>query len=657
MADAGKYPAVLVTHRNSFFQTTVFHRTNNPISFAPQIRAAEGALAPQITGAAELGETLTYEAEYLGFPEPESDLQWYRCKRAFPDVWRHDVPLDNASAENLVSNRKIRIIPGDFFLNNGCSEIPEANGRQYTLTEEDRGLWMVVFDTAANDVGSSSVFTASSPRVEYPPYLFVRTNSSGEMSPSLRCYTSSLTNSFCRQDSSYRKGSVTTVRTFTPADTAFVDNNTSWIFRGRPTPELVQKWWICDSNVAQRTELIPSHCRQVESMPDRPSIYQVNPADWGSWVVTTYTATNRLGSLTMVGASRYLWGEPYMWGQGPAPESSLDVTGATVTRGEGVADTSFVVNFSGHPPAVSPSQLTVDGVTVQLVEVVDPDSVGDGSITWSTSDRGAFSNSTGNLTGSFSWDGRVYELEFDEWAPPGTPPASIDDVPNYPSGLALRGDLDGSTLTASVFTQEAALFAPGSVVRFYSYPGATLVAKVVADLDGNADAEAEIDQSIEALVAVGIDSEGDELVRSVSVELALTTVTLTSRIEGSGNDAFIVLSWEDLDPQSGLQYAIGVCHPLDEFVTDGSPRPADCRDGDGFILDPEDENLSDWVRSSTEVAFRISELPWYGDEDWSWIIFAVSIYDANNQLVSGINTPTNWLGFSQAELDQLANNQ
>lgn len=654
ISDSGKYLAVAVTHANSVFETIVFHRSSKQIELAPRILPERDATAPQISGPAELGQTLLYEAKYAGFPEPEADIQWYRCKRDFPELWTHSVPLDNVAPSVLVERRKNRIIPGDFFMNYGCSEIPGQVTNEYTLTDEDRGLWVTVFDTAKNDVGSYSLWAASTSRVEHVPYLIERTNSAGEpITPRLECQINFMVNTTCTQPSNYTKGTSTFLRTMLPASTEQFAN--SWRFLGRPEAEISQQWYVCKSDVPRYTETIPADCVQVEPRANDEGIYDVRSRDWGSWVVTTYTAANRLGTLTLVAASRYLRGEPYsLEPDSGDSESSVPftVTGATIIPGEGVADTTFVINYSGDTPAEIPSELTVEGIVVELLEVVEPDASGDGSVTWLTSDRSVFADSADDLSGWFNWDGRIVEVEFSAWSSPSSPPASLDDIADYPSGLGMRGSAEETSVVSRVFSQGNVLFAPGSVVRFYSYPGATLVAKEVADLDGRVQADIDFDRSADAIVAVGVGDDGNELVRSASVQTALNGVFLSYRVEDSSTEPQIIISWEDLDSSSPFSYEFSICHPLDELVGGGVARPEDCLDGDGFLVDVADDDLSSWVKTSTEVAFTANDFPWYGDSEWSWVVFAVSVYE-DGQLISGLITDRNWLSFSSEELREL----
>jgi hypothetical protein len=313
--DAGKYVAVLVTYQNSTFQSTYFFRTGNQISLAPQIASALASGKPEIVGEADQGATLHYQAEYRGYPAPQNEIEWYRCKQPINEIWVHDLPISGVSPENLVSSRKNQRIPADYFMNNGCVQIPDVSGNYYTLSELDRGLWIAVFDSATNSAGSSSVFTASTSRVDFPPYLIEKTRTDGSaIVPQLRCYTNAITNTHCRQDSGYVQGSNNIIKTIMPATTdQFAD---SWRFRGSPGAELTQTWFLCPNRVDVYAHAVPDDCREIpgestNSLPDLSTVYRVQPEDWGSWVVTMYTATNRLGTLSLVAGARYLSGNAY----------------------------------------------------------------------------------------------------------------------------------------------------------------------------------------------------------------------------------------------------------------------------------------------------------------------------------------------------------
>jgi hypothetical protein len=239
-----------------------------------------------------------------------------------------------------------------------------------------------------------------------------------------------------------------------------------------------------------------------------------------------YTASNRLGTLSLVAGSRYLSGDPYSLEGDEVGLNSFQITGATLVRGEGVSDSYFVINYQGDTPEGQPSSLDVGGVQVTLSTVVESDPDHNGSITWLTEDQSAFTGSSGNLRGSFSWGGVPFQEDFEEWAPAATPPASLDDVHAHPSGLGMTAALEDSYVEGTVFSQGDLAFAPGSIVRFYTYPGPVLIAKVLTNLgDGYVSAEIRVPSSTEAIVAVGVDINGNELIRSASVRVAL---------EGSG---------------------------------------------------------------------------------------------------------------------------
>jgi len=165
-----------------------------------------------------------------------------------------------------------------------------------------------------------------------------------------------------------------------------------------------------------------------------------------------------------------------------------------------------------------------------------------------------------------------------------------------------------------------------------------------------------VSDTTEGIISVGMDENGDELVRSASVQVAIQGVSLSYRIEGSGNDRLLVLSWDDIAPESRFVYGFNICHPRDELVVGDTAHPRDCRDGEGFLVDPtlDDGYVSNWIRSSTEVAFRLSDSPWYGGDNWLWIAFSVSIYNEESALISAVRTETNWVSFSRSQLDGLS---
>ena len=408
--DAGKYPAVVVTYSNSFLSTTVFHHSMEKLTLSPRILPIEGADAPRISGLAEFGETLVYEARYSGYPAPESNPEWYRCTREFPELWSHNLPINSVEPDQLVNERKKRIPNAEIFRNWGCNLIPEATGLEYTLGEEDRGQWIVVFDTATNSVGSASIFTASTSQVEYPPYLFERLSSS----PQLHCLTNAITNSFCNQFSGYQQGSTTRVHTHLHADTSWVNNNTAWIFRALPAAELTQTWYVCDRDVPRLSQTIPAHCRQVEPMASRPDIYEIKSTDWGSWVVTMYTATNRLGTLALVPSRIYLNGQPYETLSSMGSPPSIDITDASWSKDVESEEIVFEATFRSEKDDGALGFLVVNGQEIELSALDRNAEAETWTATWRSAQISDLDFENGELRGIFEWNGKRVGVAFED---------------------------------------------------------------------------------------------------------------------------------------------------------------------------------------------------------------------------------------------------
>ena len=337
ISDVGKYVALAITYRNTYFSTIVFRGLSEQITLAPGIEAVAGAEKPGIVGAAEVGSTLEFQADYVGSSEITVEYQWFRCNYAAPS-WSHNLPLSGIKIEDL-ARKRMELVP----IENPeaswpdesfrpilvtpyprCREISGATDSRYTVTDDDRqahtnaGAWLTVFVTASNGYGSASFFAESTSRVEHAPYLEQRTSTGGSVIvPQLRCYTNSITNSFCRQYSGYAQGSTTTLKEFLPAVSGIgAVRSESWRFRGNPKPDLVQAWFICERDVPIYSVSIPEHCVEAPLTAGGISgsggrYFTVSPEWWGSWIVSSYTATNRLGSLTQVASSVYLNGSPY----------------------------------------------------------------------------------------------------------------------------------------------------------------------------------------------------------------------------------------------------------------------------------------------------------------------------------------------------------
>jgi hypothetical protein len=338
VSDAGKYHAVAVTYRNTFFSSTVvFHRSGELVSIAPKLEAAPGAERPRIVGAVEVGSTLEFQATVSGNSEVALEYQWFRCNGEIA-AWSHDLPLPGIKVGDL-GRKRMELVPVEdpeaswpdeafrpILVSKypRCREIVGATGSTYTVTEDDRqshtnsGAWLTSFVTATNSYGSSSVLAGTTARVSLAPYLEEQTRADGsEIVPKLYCYTNSITNTHCRQHSNYVQGSTTTLVEELPAIASVgAVSAESWRFRGNPIPALSHTWFICERTVPIYSSAIPEHC--VEAPGDASSttaagrrVFTTRPDWWGSWIVSSYTATNSRGSITRVAATQRLEGEPY----------------------------------------------------------------------------------------------------------------------------------------------------------------------------------------------------------------------------------------------------------------------------------------------------------------------------------------------------------
>ena len=335
---------------------------------------------------------------------------------------------------------------------------------------------------------------------------------------------------------------------------------------------------------------------------------------------------------------------------GPATtEETISVTSGTWVPGEGVANTYFVVNFDGVSPLVSPGALLVESIDVPVVAVVDPDDDGDGAITWLIDNVDAFSATTGDVTGEFEWDGTTYTVTFTEWRAQFEAPQFLADITDYPTGLGADGDVVDGSVLGSIQSWGEPTFAPGSLVRFYFYPGPIQFNRVIADSDGIAQTEFDLDESIDAIVAVGESIDGNKLVKSY----AHKRITLDYSVTGTGQDKRINFSWNEpfYPPPADTPYIFTVCFPDGDNISGDRAIPEDCMDGDGFVVDPNNEILSQWVTSRTSVSFAFDEFPFPATDNWSWIVFQVDLY-RDNQPIVGL-AGNNWETFTKAEIDSL----
>ena len=338
VSDSGKYVAVTLSYQNLHFNSRYFHYTGERVSLAPAIEPIHGAATPQIVGQASVGSTLEFQAITLGSGEIALDYQWFRCATDQVPAWSHNLPIRGTKVSDL-GRKRMELVPVEdsqaswpneafrpFFVTQHprCRAIPGAIQSTYTVTEDDRqshlnnGSWITVFVTASNDFGSASYLAAPTGQIESSPYLEVSTREDGSaISPQLRCYTNSITNTHCRQDSGYVQGSDTIVKEFLPpVASADAISSESWRFRGYPAPELSHTWFLCDVRAPTYSPSLPDNCVEAPNeagtfTDSGAKVFSVSSEWWGSWLVSVYSASNEHGALTQVASSVYLSGEPY----------------------------------------------------------------------------------------------------------------------------------------------------------------------------------------------------------------------------------------------------------------------------------------------------------------------------------------------------------
>ena len=201
-----------------------------------------------------------------------------------------------------------------------------------------------------------------------------------------------------------------------------------WQWEGVPQPTVTWAWFVCDERVVEYSGELSEGCRKVSGEASNSGRYDVQPADWGSWLVVVFTAVNSVGSDVAATASRLL----RVGGQEVAFSGSSRSDDASGT----VFQVSYVNADDASPPVGQPSALTIGGVDVDVSSVVVSDAVTDGVVEWVVSDGSVFGDVFGQLEGVFRWNGVDYSVVFED---PRVEKVTASSVPQ----LSVEGQLVG----------------------------------------------------------------------------------------------------------------------------------------------------------------------------------------------------------------------
>ena len=243
-ADAGAFISVKVTTTNIAGSIARVSASTSAVNAAVALTSLN---APTLAGAASDGSPLVGGTEsmtggtFSGWPAPTKTYQWFSC----------DAPIASATET----------------LPDGCVAIDNANAQTYTLANSDATRYLTVEVTAANATNTKVVYSPTATKDVARALANVE-------APAL--------------DQMRTKGETVTT--------------TDGVWSGYPSPTFTYAWYRCTTEVVSARTSIPAGCVSTGAF-DTTNAHYLNTNDPGSFVAVYVTATNRVGSSSMLTAS------------------------------------------------------------------------------------------------------------------------------------------------------------------------------------------------------------------------------------------------------------------------------------------------------------------------------------------------------------------
>ena len=200
--DIGKHLISRVTATNSATSIARFTASTSVVTGPPS-----ATINPAVSGTRATGSTLTVSSgTWVGFPEPDTSYQWYRCAS------------EVSSASSTLPSQ--------------CSVISGAISTTYTQVSADAGKFVTARTTKSNSAGTVNLWSVASSATSEPLALTSDPTLSG-------------TASF---------GSTITA------------NPGTW--RGFPLPSFSYQWYSCETEVVSSGETVPDGCFEIGTVRD-----------------------------------------------------------------------------------------------------------------------------------------------------------------------------------------------------------------------------------------------------------------------------------------------------------------------------------------------------------------------------------------------------
>ncbi|MEN9731942.1 MAG: hypothetical protein RL488_1252, partial [Actinomycetota bacterium] len=269
-ADLDKFVLAGVTLTNTSGTVTRYTSSSVSIQGLPKLSNVLGLPSSSVPAASgpRIGTLQNAPTNvWTGSPRPSVSLQWMRCQ-----------DVDTTSSNVIVP----------------CDEIPGATSATYTPVLADKTFALRVRITATNSLGTTTIWSGSTPRTQQPPSF----------------------------------GAEPTLNEFIAVGSLVSINTVNQI--AYPTASETYLWYRCTSAVAAPSATKPASCTQI--MNESISSHTILPNDVDNYLVAQITLNNDAGSVTRFTASTAKIISPPNFDQEPQVVGQGYVTG-TLTLG------------------------------------------------------------------------------------------------------------------------------------------------------------------------------------------------------------------------------------------------------------------------------------------------------------------------------------
>ena len=208
---------------------------------------------PELVGSLELGGFLTlYPGQITGSPAPNLAIAWFRCFHEPVSA-----PSEDGNCQEVSST--------------ATESLSSLDSPRYQFVQEDVGLFIVAQISASNSLGVTRAFTTSESKVSSRPVLDLNRIRWVPEYPLVG-----------RHNLQAALG-----QTWTAYPTLESDSVT-------------HQWLRCDEAIEVPLSAVPNHCTSLDMVTGLFSSITISPEDAGKYITTLVTATNEIGTTSIV---------------------------------------------------------------------------------------------------------------------------------------------------------------------------------------------------------------------------------------------------------------------------------------------------------------------------------------------------------------------